>query len=855
MKRKLHWLAGARGRLLLFNLLVVVVTLMVSTVAIVGFNHAGRIQEQAQAQTLRDMTSSLALARDTANVATAAVRLSQVVGALEYQSESQRLQQTQRALQQSLNDLAAAPLAAREIELVTRIRLRSNTLEASITRLLESGHHRHLQRNQMLSGLWQAQILLEHIGSMMRDGARGVALRKQMDGLINVGIRSSTPRAAIERWDRVMAGWPGKPVRALLAKKIARFRDGEHQLLPLARQLEESDLAIAYDTYQIKALVAMLNQDINRYVQQVAQQTAQRTASTHHELNSIILFIALFALLALAITCYAGFYIYRNLGSNLTAIASAMTRLAQGQEVVSVPALERRDELGDLARAFNVFARNTASLEATSRLLKEKSSQLESTFLAMRDGFALFDGDGQLVVWNAQYPLLLGLAPQALRRGQHYQRLLDRLGIHASPEGEPQEIRLADGRTLELRYSPVPQRGMVNTVLDRTTRKTLEEALLHSQKMKAVGQLTGGLAHDFNNLLAVIIGSLELAQPNSHAARISRALKAAERAAQLTQRLLAFSRKQALHPRSVQVATLVENLQELMSPSLLPGQTLIVESQPSSWPAWIDASQLENALINLVVNARDAMDQLSGEIRIRVCNQRREKSDGSHRDMVAVEVIDRGCGMTAEVRAQVFEPFFTTKAPGSGSGLGLSMVYGFVRQSGGRVELETAPGQGTLVRLQLPRASREAETLPSLPAALPLTVSDRLVLVVDDDEDVRQTLCEQLHPLGYLTLECADGESALALLQQTPDIELLISDLMLRDGLNGAEVIRQAAALRPALALLLISGQDLRQQQDATLPACERLAKPFSQQQLAAALRRSWRRIAPAAAQPSFHSL
>lgn len=847
MNRKLHWLAGARGRLLLFNLLVVVVTLMVSTVAIVGFNHAGRIQEQAQAQTLRDMTSSLALARDTANVATAAVRLSQVVGALEYQSESQRLQQTQRALQQSLNDLAAAPLAAREPQLVARIRQRSNRLEASISRLLESGHRRHLQRNQMLSGLWQTQILLQHIGILLANDASTAALREQIDGLLNVGIRSSASRALISRIDTLLARWPAQPLAPLVADKMARFRDNERQLLPLADRLEESDLAIAYDTYQIKALVAMLNQDINLYVQQVALQTERRTASTHRELSSIILFIVLFALLALVITGYAGFYIYRNLGSNLTAIASAMTRLAQGQKVVSVPALERRDELGDLARAFNVFARNTASLEHTSRLLKEKSSQLESTFLAMRDGFALFDSDGQLVVWNAQYPLLLGLAADDLQRGQHYQQLMERLGIRASPEGEPQEIRLADGRTLELRYSPVPHRGMVNTVLDRTTRKALEEALLHSQKMKAVGQLAGGLAHDFNNLLAVIIGSLELAQPNSHATRISRALKAAERAAQLTQRLLAFSRKQALHPRSVQVATLVENLQELMSPSLLPGQTLVVEAQQSGWPAWIDASQLENALINLVVNARDAMEQQPGEIRIRVANQRQQKADGSERDVVAVEVIDSGCGMSEAVRAQVFEPFFTTKAPGSGSGLGLSMVYGFVRQSGGRVELETAPGVGTCVRLQLPRASHAAVEMPPAPVALAPPASDQLVLVLDDDEAVRQTLCDQLHPLGYLTLECADGHSALTLLQQTPEIALLVSDLMLQDGLNGAEVIRQAQRLRPGLATLLISGQDLRQQQDADLPPCEQLAKPFSQQQLASALRRSWRRASATA--------
>ena len=299
-------------------------------------------------------------------------------------------------------------------------------------------------------------------------------------------------------------------------------------------------------------------------------------------------------MLALIITGCACWYIYRNLGSNLTAISRAMSRLAHGEQDVSVPALQRRDELGELARAFNVFARNTASLEHTTRLLKEKTSQME---------------------------------------------------------------------------------------VDRIERQGLEEALLHSQKMKAVGQLTGGLAHDFNNLLAVIIGSLELTDSASpDAPRITRALKAAERGAMLTQRLLAFSRKQSLQPHAVEMKPLLENLSELMRHSLPATLTLDIEAQTPAWPAWIDVSQLENAIINLVMNARDAMEGQNGVIKIRTWNQRVTRSDGRRQDMVALEVIDHGCGMSQEVKSQVFEPFFTTKQTGSGSGLGLSMVYGFVRK-------------------------------------------------------------------------------------------------------------------------------------------------------------------------------
>ncbi|VTP16044.1 Blue-light-activated protein [Phytobacter ursingii] len=842
--------ASARGRLLFFNLLVMTVTLMVCGVAVLGFRHASQIQEQVQQQTLDDMTGSMNLARDTANVATAAVRLSQVVGALEYKSEAERLKATQMALQKSLEQLARAPLAQLEPQLVERITWRSNELEQSVTQMLERGQRRHLERNALLSSLYQNQSYLRHLQEInLRDGIAigDPRLLGEMDRLLAAAIRTPSPRPTIQQLTEIRAQLPDRTDNPVVNGILQDFSNELAKLGPLAAQLDDSDLAISWFMFHIKALVAILNTDINQYVAQVAQASEQRTAQSHSEMRSIIIFISAFALLALVITGFAGWYIYRNLGSNLTAISRAMSRLARGEPDVPVPALQRRDELGELARAFNVFARNTASLEHTSKLLKEKSTQLETTFHAMRDGFALFDSQGCLVVWNPQYPLLLGLSADALQRGQHYQSLLrqvSELPDHvqenlARPMPKPQELRLADNRTIELRFSPVPGRGMVNVVLDRTERKGLEEALLHSQKMKAVGQLTGGLAHDFNNLLAVIIGSLELVNPQSpDAPRISRALKAAERGAMLTQRLLAFSRKQSLHPHAVEMQPLLENLSELMRHSLPATLTLEIEAQQPAWPAWIDVGQLENAIINLVMNARDAMEGQKGTIKIRTWNQRVTRSDGRRQDMVALEVIDRGCGMSQDVKARVFEPFFTTKQTGSGSGLGLSMVYGFVRQSGGRVAIDSAPGQGTTVRLQLPRASVQVvspvEPLPAQEADR----TDKLILVLEDEADVRQTLCEQLHGLGYLTLEAECGEQALALLAASEDIGMLISDLMLPGQMSGAEVINYARQHYPHLPLLLISGQDLRPVHNPALPDVELLRKPFTRVQLAQALRR-----------------
>ena len=752
-----YFFVSARGRLLSFNLLMVAVTLMVAGVAIFGFRHASQLQEQVQLQTLSDMSGSMNLARDTANVATAAVRLSQVVGALEYKSEAERLLATQQALKHSLAQLAAAPLAQQEQARVANIIRRSNALQQSVAEMLERGQRRHLQRNALLSSLYQNQSNLRHLADLNdRGGDKAIDPRRlaEMDRLIVAAIHTVTPRSIVLQLDQLRGALPTRSADPALAFVLPDVTRELATLAPLSAQLEESDLTISWYMYHIKALVALLNEDINQYVTRVAEASEQRAAQSHRELRSISMFILLSALLALAITGCAGWYIYRNLGSNLTAISRAMSRLAQGEPNVSVPALQRRDELGELARAFNVFARNMASLEHTTRLLKEKTNQME---------------------------------------------------------------------------------------IDRIKRQELEEALLHSQKMKAVGQLTGGLAHDFNNLLAVIIGSLELVEPDARdAPRLSRALKAAERGALLTQRLLAFSRKQALHPQAVAMAPLLENLSELMRHSLPATLSLEIEAQS---PAWIDVGQLENALINLVMNARDAMAGRDGVIKIRTWNQRVTRSSGQRQDMVALEVIDHGSGMSQAVKARVFEPFFTTKATGSGSGLGLSMVYGFVRQSGGRVALESAPGQGTTVRLQLPRALTEVEKEVAPAVDEPPPAGERLALVLEDEEDVRQTLCEQLHQLGWLTLETASGEEALQLLEASPDIALLISDLMLPGALSGADVIHTARRRFPALPVLLISGQDLRPAQNPALPEVEWLRKPFTRAQLAQALSAAYARI------------
>lgn len=377
-------------------------------------------------------------------------------------------------------------------------------------------------------------------------------------------------------------------------------------------------------------------------------------------------------------------------------------------------------------------------------------------------------------------------------------------------------------------------------------RAKAEEQLRQSQKMEAIGHLTGGVAHDFNNLLTVIIGNLELVQ--RHAAqgatqRLARftdnAMLGARRAATLTQRLLAFARRQPLEPRPVDANRLVLGMFDLLARTL--GESITVDTVLANdlWKVEADANQLENALLNLVVNARDAMPQ-GGRLRIETANVHidagtvqaiADAAPGAH---ARVTVADTGAGMPPEVRDRVFEPFFTTKPTGHGTGLGLSQVYGFVRQSGGFVTLDSTPGQGTSVRIHLPRLLAEQAVADAPTVAPPDIGGGETVLVVEDNPDVREYTCLLLQELGYTVLAAEDAPAALLTLAQHPQITLLLSDIGL-PGMNGRELAEHALAQRPDLKVLFVSGYARQAivHHGRLDPGVQMLAKPFTYAELA----------------------
>jgi PAS domain S-box-containing protein len=409
-----------------------------------------------------------------------------------------------------------------------------------------------------------------------------------------------------------------------------------------------------------------------------------------------------------------------------------------------------------------------------------------------------------------------------------------------------------DGKTriAELHAVPFMQDGVLHVISsgrDVTAQREAEARLHQVQKMDAVGQLTGGVAHDFNNLLTVIIGALDLDPrriPPELRPAIDQAMRAAERGAALTHRLLAFSRQQMLVARRVELNRLIGGMDELLRRALGEQVEIELKLAPDLWPALADSGQVENSLLNLAINARDAMPD-GGRLTIETANAHldedyaAENADVTPGDYVMMAVTDTGTGMAADVLTRVFEPFFTTKEVGKGTGLGLSMVYGFAKQSGGHVKIYSELGHGTTVRLYLPRLSNLEAAADPAPSATAHAGGGETILVVEDNPDVRRLVLRQLRDLGYAVIEAASGAQALKILDDGAAVDLLFTDVVMPGGMTGRQLAEAARRRRPNLKTLFTSGYT----EDSILrlgkldPGVRLLSKPYRKHELATRIR------------------
>ena len=522
----------------------------------------------------------------------------------------------------------------------------------------------------------------------------------------------------------------------------------------------------------------------------------------------------------------------------------------------------------DNARLFNAAQQANRRLEAQ---VVERTADRDRMWLLSSDIMLVADFESKIQAVNPAWTRLLGWAEDELR-GRPFLELVHpddvepTLGeVSGLAEGRKtlrfeNRYRHKDGSHRWLSWTAVPDAGLIHAVgRDVTAEKMAaaeleqaQEALRQAQKMETLGQLTGGVAHDFNNLLQIVTGNLEILQRNlpRDQARLRRsaenAMKGAERAAILTQRLLAFSRRQPLEPKPVNLNKLVSAMSELLHRTL--GETIEVETVLASglWSVEADPNQLENALLNLAVNARDAMPG-GGKLTVETSNTHldhlyvAQNSEVSAGQYVVICVSDTGSGMDQETLERVFEPFFTTKEVGKGTGLGLSMVYGFVKQSGGHVKIYSEPGEGTTVKIYLPRLRGGAEEEEgSATALVPEGSQSETILVCEDDDDVRAYSVEVLRELGYRVLEAPDGPTALRLIESRDGrVDLLFTDVVLPSGMMGNVLADQAKAIRPDLKVLFTTGyaRNAIVHHGRLDPGVELITKPFAYAELAARIR------------------
>jgi signal transduction histidine kinase/CHASE3 domain sensor protein len=508
----------------------------------------------------------------------------------------------------------------------------------------------------------------------------------------------------------------------------------------------------------------------------------------------------------------------------------------------------------------NLALRRAAALELQQRAT---AARLRASIDSISQGIGVFDPERLLIDWNHCFQVLLQAPHALLRPGTPYGAIAAHLSVGDEPwlETEAQiadslrsgsdwisyERILPDGRSLEVRRTGMPDQGFVLTISDMSKRAQAEAVLRESQKMQAIGQLTGGIAHDFNNLLTVILGNLEFARaklPGDQGwlqTRLERATWAAQRGATLTSQLLAFARRQPLAPTAIDLSAAIPELIPLLRRTL--GEHIAVRFVDAAglWPAMADRAQLESAVLNLALNARDAMEA-GGRLTIELANKvldaeyARSHTEVQAGDYAMVAVSDTGHGMEPAVLARAFEPFFTTKPDGKGTGLGLPMVVGFAKQSGGHVKIYSEPGEGTTVRLYLPRALGPAVQVRPMDRPAQLPRGSATVLVVEDEAAVREIAVTILRDLGYQVVEAADAEEALLVFgEQAARIDLLLTDVVLPGKLRGRALAEQITAVRPQVKVLFMSGytENAIVHHGRLDDGVHLISKPFKREQLA----------------------
>ncbi len=515
-----------------------------------------------------------------------------------------------------------------------------------------------------------------------------------------------------------------------------------------------------------------------------------------------------------------------------------------------------------LAIAQLLLVRRNSQLRRAQADAALKARLLQATLDHTREGIAAWDAGGRLQAFNQRFFEQLELPPQLAAQGTRLDAVLARDAERSSGMLQSARARAGQGqagddvmfhgrigsRTIEIGAHPTDDGGFLFSSIDVTRRVQAEEVAAQAQRMEAIGHLTGGIAHDFNNLLQIIRSNLDLLAPHvagdaKAADRVVKAIAGTERAAKLTRQLLAFARRQPLEPRVVNLGRMMTDMADLLRRTLGERIEVATVIADGLWNTLADPAQIENAVLNLAINARDAMPD-GGKLTIELANamldaayagQQAEVAPGPY---VMLAVTDTGTGMTPEVKARAFEPFFTTKPEGQGTGLGLPQVYGFVRQSGGHIRIYSELGHGTSVKVYLPRAAHAPEWVGAEPLQ-PVEGGTETILVVEDDTAVRAGAVEVLGSLGYRVLQAANADQALEILRSSAAVDLLFSDVVMPGSIKADELGRRARKIFPRIVVLFTSGytETAAVKNRELDPDAQLLSKPYRRDDLARRIR------------------
>jgi len=598
-------------------------------------------------------------------------------------------------------------------------------------------------------------------------------------------------------------------------------------LFELRRQELSSNLNAQNALFRIRQDANRINEIASTYAGQAEAFLATERQASSGTIRNTRIAVAAISLVSLTLALAAAVYVSRYVTFNISRVSNAMVRLANGDHAIALPRrLGSEDEIGDLFRSFRSFRANALRLDRSNRQLDQRNALFEKVFVNISDGIAITDGAGRLTGRNPALAKILRIDAETRRsrhfmdwlRGGSFGMSVQRIGLAHDHRGYC-ELISDDGQTLEIRASKLPDDGRVWLVSDVTERRNMSDRLQQIDRIETLGKVAGDTAHDFANILSTIRTHNHLLQTQKAAERYT-SLEAIENAvdfgASLTERLLAFARKQSLMPEIVHLNALIEGMAGLVEISLKPEVTLEISLPPEPVYALVDPGQFESALFNLLLNANHAISA-AGKITVSLTRNAQNQA--------RILISDTGKGMPKEILDHAIEPFFTTRADQGGTGLGLSIVYGFIRQTGGELNIQSAINQGTQIEVLLPIGEPDK--------ANPQFEITMTSLLVEDDPTTRAAVRTLLKNQGFHVTCCATGEDALALLS-TRRFNLLLSDLDLGGAVDGVSLVHAAKRAASQTQTIIMSGKSSGK---ATVPAHTTfIEKPVTPQNLAETL-------------------